>query len=176
MTLRTSRARTHRVATATAAAGLGLGVLAGCGGDTAGPETGVSVGEIQNDQEPDEAADNDVRSFVGQNVTVSAEVTEIITAGAFTIGGGGFFGGESLLVIHPPGLPEAQEGDPVQVTGTVRQAFELPAVEQEFGFDFNDELFVDYDAEPYIAATAVDPTVDGFTSPTIGPAAGTPTN
>lgn len=165
----TNLGRPRRTALAVSAAGLGLGVLAGCGGDTAGPETGASVGEIQNDQAPAEAAENDVMSFVGQTVTVSAEVNEIIAPDAFTIAGDGFFGGEPLLIVSPPGGPAVQEGSPVQVTGTVRQAFDLPAVEQEFGFDLDDNLFGAYSGEPYIAASNIDPTLENFTEPTIAP-------
>ncbi len=134
---------TGRVAGAVAAASLGLGVLAGCGDDTAGPEAGASVEDIQEDESA---------PFVGQTVTVSADVNEIITARAFTIAGT-----EPLLVISgQPGFVPVTEHSAVAVTGTVRQAFDIAAVEDEFGFDYDDALFEEFDGEPYIIATKID--------------------
>lgn len=163
----------RRVAGAVVAAGLGLGVLAGCGEETSGPEQGATVGEIQQDQEPAEAAESeDVMSFVGQTVTVSADVNEIITPTAFTLGDDLF--GEPLLVVSGEPAPQLNPDSPVQVTGTVMQAFDLVAVESELGVDFDDALFTDFDGEPYIVASNIDTTVD-FTTPMVEPASPTPT-
>lgn len=162
--------RTRHVAGAVVAAGLGLGVLAGCGTDTAGTEAGASVEDIQQEQEPDEAAENDIMSFVGQQVTVSAEVNEILTERAFTIAGESI-GLDPLLVIAAQSGVTVTEDSAVAVTGTVQQAFDLAAVEAEYGFDYDDALFAEYDGEPYIVAETVDPTIPTPDEATIEPAA-----
>jgi hypothetical protein len=163
----------RRIAGSVAAAGVGLGVLAGCGNDTAGPETGASVEDIQEDNAVEEPADptdpadpaedeigiDEVPSFVGQTVTVSAEVNEIISDRAFTIAGTENTGAEPLLVIAgQPGMQVTQDSA-VAVTGTVKQSFDLAAVESEYGFDYDDALFTDFDGEPYLVANSIDTTV-----------------
>jgi hypothetical protein len=62
------------------------------------------------------------------------------------------------------------EEDTVRVTGTVREPFELYAVEQEYGVDYPDEEFDEYEADPYLVAEAVDPTVPAAGGTTIDPA------
>ncbi|MDN5750368.1 MAG: hypothetical protein L0H64_17955 [Pseudonocardia sp.] len=81
-----------------------------------------------------------VSPLVGQTVTISAEVSEVVGP---------------------------QEGSAVAVTGVVRRAFEVGVVEDEFGFDYDDGLFDDADAQNYIVAEAVDPTL-GDTAATPG--------
>jgi hypothetical protein len=135
------QARARRVTGAVVAAGLGLGVLAGCGNDTAGPETGASVEDVQEepaaeeplDEEPaagaQEVGADEARSFVGQTVTVSADVNEILGPQAFTIAGTENTDAEPLLVIANQPDQLVQPDSALAVTGTVRQAFDLPAVE-----------------------------------------------
>jgi filamentous hemagglutinin family protein len=181
----TNSTRTRRLAGAIVAAGIGTGVLAGCGG-TAGPETGASVDEIQQEAEPgadvgvgedagvgvDDAAADDVNSYIGQRVTVSAEVNDVLSPSAFTIAGtAGSGGAEELLVIaNDPGVVVDEESA-AAVTGTVRQAFDLAAAESEFGYDYDDAAFTEYEGEPYIVAESIDPTITPPADTTIDPAA-----
>ena len=123
-------------------------LLAGCGSDTAGPEAGVTVAEVQ-----DRAAD-----LEGRTVTLIATVNEAITETAFTIAGEDLVGVEALLVVHD-GEFDVQEGSGVSVTGTVRQGFDLRAVEAELGVDYDDVVFDPFDAEPFLRATALDATI-----------------
>jgi hypothetical protein len=118
-------------------------LLAGCGGDTAGPETGVSVGDVWADAE----------SLDGEVVTVSSAVQRIVSDRAFVLGG--TEGGEPLLVVHA-GTTEVIAQSPVRVTGVVRQALDLDNV-----VDFADEptaytIYETYGEEPYLEATAID--------------------
>lgn len=170
-TIRTT-SRTRRLAGAVVAAGIGTGVLVGCGG-TAGPETGASVDEIQEEaeavdpgvgMEPDVGADagtaDDVNRYVGQQVTVSAEVNEIVSPSAFTIAGTAGSGGadELLIVANQPGTL-VEEESVVAVTGTVREGFDIAAVEAEYGFDDDDALYSTFAGQLYIVADSIDPTV-----------------
>lgn len=183
----TTTSRTRRLAGVLVAAGIGTGVLAGCGG-TAGPETGVSVDEIQEEAEAgagagvnegvgadvdaDAVAEDDVNRYLGQRVTVSAEVNEVLSPNSFTIAGtaGSGGAGELLIISNDPGVL-VEEENAAAVTGTVRQAFDLAAVESEFGVDYDDTLYGDYDGQPYIVAESIDPTIAPPAETTFGPAA-----
>jgi hypothetical protein len=166
--------RTRRPAGALVTAAIGTGVLAGCGG-TAGPETGATVDEIQEEPDPGAGAGpgagDDVMSYVGRRVTVSAEVNDVLSPNAFTIAGTAGSGGASeLLIISAPSGTAVTEESVVAVTGTVQQAFDLAAVESEYGYD-DDALYGDVDGEPYIVAESIDPTVAEPDGTTIEPAA-----
>jgi hypothetical protein len=171
--------RTRRLAGALVTVGIGTGLLAGCGG-TAGPETGATVDEIQEaddgtgavDPGAGTAAEDDVTSYVGQRVTVSAEVNEVLSPNAFTIAGTAGSGGadELLIVSAPTGTPVTEE-DVVAVTGTVREELDLAALETEYGYDDDDALYGDFGGEPYIVAEKIDPTVAEPGATTIEPAA-----
>lgn len=133
-------------------------VLGGCGGGTAGPETGADVADIQEEPGDDRGHNlvdefEAVESYAGQQVTVSAEVSEIVGPHAFTITGET---GEPLLIVHD-GSAEITLGTPVRVVGTVVQTFELVEAEDFAEADLNDESFSPYaDIEPYIQATVIE--------------------
>jgi outer membrane lipoprotein-sorting protein len=130
-------------------------VLVGCGGATAGPETGADVEDIQ-DETTDESVPfhRDIETFVGQEVTVSAEVREIISPNAFTIADEN---AEPLLVVYD-GSAQITVDTPIQVTGTVHRTFVPPAAE-EFA-DFQRAPFANFNGEPCIEATTIETGVD----------------
>ena len=103
---------------------------------------------------------DEMDSYVGEEVTVSADVNEILTPMSFTIAGTDDTTVEALLVLHDMELPEVTAGLTVGVTGTVQEAFDLPTVEEEMGVDLDDAAFEDWDGEPYIEATSVDTSLD----------------
>ncbi|MGY1827680.1 MULTISPECIES: hypothetical protein [unclassified Blastococcus] len=174
-TTSTGKQRAGRTATALAAAVLGLGGLAACSDDSAGPEAGgVTADDLQQveDQlagldervgaleegvgteapvdplgaEDDTAAFfEDSQSYVGQEVTVSAEVSEMVTTtdvgSAFRIAGES---GDPIAVVSAAQTAEMDANDVVQVTGTVVQV-QRDTFEQDFGVA-SDELFEDADA------------------------------
>ncbi|MGY1836920.1 hypothetical protein ACI79P_17650 [Blastococcus sp. SYSU DS0510] len=174
-TTSTGKQRAGRTATALAAAVLGLGGLAACSDDSAGPEAGgVTADDLQQveDQlagldervgaleegvgteapvdplgaEDDTAAFfEDSQSYVGQEVTVSAEVSEMVTTtdvgSAFRIAGES---GDPIAVVSASQTAEMDANDVVQVTGTVVQV-QRDTFEQDFGVA-SDELFEDADA------------------------------
>lgn len=150
--------------------------LAGCG--TSGPETGTDVEDIQEENPVEETTAeettaagtmydgvydqgfyDDLDSYEGQTVTVSAEVNEVISPSSFTIAGTDETTVEALLVVHDTQLSELQPELTVKVTGTVHKAFDLPTVEEETGLDLEDELYEQWNGEPYIQATEVDTSV-----------------
>lgn len=132
--------------------------LAACGdeGDTSGSEQKVSIADLQ--QNPDE--------YVGQTVVVSADVNDDISPQAFSIAGTDESSVVPLLVLHleDEDDPEeegetsfdAQDGLPVEVTGTVKESFDVMAVEEETGKDLNETALENWSGQPYIKATDVD--------------------
>ncbi|MEX5302312.1 hypothetical protein [Kocuria sabuli] len=160
----------NRHATRTLAAGLfavaGLG-LAGCGSE--GPETGTDVEDITDGEvvESSPAATQDAgamayagdynqdfydesTTYVGQQVTLSAEVSETLSPDAFAIAGAV----DPLLIIESEEIPALDTGQVVQVTGTVQDDFDVVTVEEELGVDLEDGVFADFEGEPYIMATS----------------------
>ena len=108
---------------------------------------------------------SDVQNYVGQQVTVSADVNDVISPTAFTIAGTENTTVDELLVLHAQGGPTVTPDSAVQVTGPVRQGFSIPQAEQFVGVDLDDGLFTDWEGQNYIEASSVDTTV---TEPTEG--------
>lgn len=141
--------------------------LTACGSDTAGAETGTDVEDIQEEPavaEPydgvyDTAFYEGVESYDGEEVTVSADINEIISPTSFTIAGTDDTTVEPLLIVHDGTLQELAPDLTVAVTGTVHRTFDLPTVEDEIGLDFDDALFEEWEAEPYIEASKIDTSV-----------------
>jgi hypothetical protein len=163
------RRRTHLTVLATVPF-LALG-LAGCSNDTAGPETGTDVEDIQEGDvdeggdvtdatEPyhgpyDEPFKDNVDAWVDQDVTVSARLDEILTDQWLTIAGTDDTTVDALLVLHPDPVAYTP-GDVLEVTGTVHGEFVLRDVEEELGTDLDDEMFRRWEGEPYISATSIE--------------------
>lgn len=126
--------------------------LTACGDDdeTAGPESGTDVEDITEDQY---FTDD---QFVGEEVTVSAEVEEVLNEQSFVLDGGDW-GDESLLVVSADKAQSLQEDDVVQVTGTVRE-FVYDDYADEYGLVADPGVYDDYDEEEFLEATAVDTT------------------
>lgn len=113
------------------------------------------------DDEPVDGIDDDTEevfddptSFVGQTVTVSGEVSEIIDESAFEIAGEDL-GGEGLLVVQADASVDLEADTVVRVTGTVRES-DFQALETDLGVEFDDALFARYEDEHLIVAGSVE--------------------
>jgi hypothetical protein len=96
-------------------------------------------------------------AYLGQTVSVREEVEELVGDYAFMLDEDQLFGGEETLIINASGQPVSLvEGDDtdVQVTGEVRELV-LADLEQDYGFDLDNELFVDYENQPVIVAQSI---------------------
>lgn len=170
MTTRNHRSPRMIVAGIFATAGL---ALAGC--NTAGPEEGVDVEDISEGDvaasspaaEPsmsagamgyngvyDQTFYDGADAYAGQEVTVSAEVTENISTDTFVIGGADGTAVDPLLIVEESEVPSMVEGEVVQLTGTVQQDFDVVAAEELLGLELEDELYADYVGEPYLSITS----------------------
>lgn len=183
--------RALKTLTVPAVAVLTAGWLSGCSDDSAGPEFGADVEDVAEppgadddealSEEDDPLEENGVLSFVGRTVTVSAEVEEIVTPGVLRIGDEG-----SVLVFagdrdfEDLGLQVTEdlvdEDVVVQVTGTVRQ-FLVESFESEFGVDYVDDDFDQYEGASVIVAERVttlageDMTIAGEVQEVVSPTA-----
>lgn len=169
--------RTTRLAAIGVLSAAAFGMTA-CG--TAGTETGTDVedvqeGEVVQTTGPAEATDapaaeraagpyvgpydtnfyDDAVTYAGEEVTLSAKVGEIVSPMAFTIAGTDDTTVSPLLIISGEKMTDLEEGQVVEVTGTVHEAFDLPKVNEEMQEDLDDDLLGDYDGQPYVKATKV---------------------
>lgn len=144
----------HRATALLAALLLSGATLGGCGGDTAGDEQGADVGEIQ-----DTSFWSDVDRWVGEKVTVSADVSGLLDQHSFTIAGDPESDVDEVLVVSAATV-DLEKGQTVKVTGTVREGFNAEAVKKELGVNWNDPLYKDWVDEHYIVASSVDTTAN----------------
>jgi len=140
-------------------------LLLGACGDTAGSESGADVAEIQQESDAGVGADAgvfdspdyaDPMSFVGQSVTVSAEVNDLVSTQSFTIAGTLDTSAEELLIVSATGGPAVTEDSVVKVIGTVMERFDVAGAEEFAGTDLDDGLYTAYEGEPYIQAETVE--------------------
>lgn len=102
-------------------------------------------------QEAEEAGPTAEAAILGETVTLQTEVQEVVGPNVFSVG-------EDETLIVGTGLgEEVEEGDNVQVTGTVRN-FILTDLEEE-GFTFDDDestYVVEYEQELVVVADDVE--------------------
>ena len=134
--------------------------------ETAGPETGVDVEDVAEEDiddleygiyEDDELREFENDNLVGKTVTVSADITRIVEPGkAIAIGADVAEGG--LLVVLPPKLkdvPQLSQGMEIQVVGTVID-FVVADVEADYEpLDVTNELYTDWDRENALVARSI---------------------
>ena len=130
--------------------------------DQAAETEGGQADAAAGDETGDAAAGGDQQDIIGQEVTISAEVTELITSGdqgtAFRIGGDN---GPSVAVLSGSMSQQLQADDVVQISGTV-QLVNRDSFEQDFGvaegdlFDDPDSFFNEFSGQPAIAADNVE--------------------
>lgn len=125
--------------------------------ESVGPARAITVTDITAEPE----------DFYGERVTVSGVVSELVGPEAFAIGGEELFGGEPLLIAgvqqlgavvqggaKEGGAKEVDEGDLVQVTGTVRE-FKKEEISNKVDYGIDDQYFSDFEGDPAVLATSV---------------------
>ncbi|MBW0093658.1 hypothetical protein I4I73_30640 [Pseudonocardia sp. KRD-184] len=123
-------------------------VLTGCGDDagTAGPEQGVTVGEVQEAQNFYEG------EYLGQRVTVSAEVTDVLDPRHLELAGRDY--GEDSLLVRTTGPVDAIQGQVVRVVGTVGQYHLFR--ENEGPPPVQYDMYEEYETEAYLYDATVE--------------------
>jgi hypothetical protein len=179
--MRTRKQHTTRKAAVSVLAVAGL-ALAGCGNgeDEAGTEVDdITGGEVQEtppaEETPPAAGEtalpgatpyggaynqdfaDDQAVYEGQEVTLSAEIVEVVSDNALEIGDPGDINLDPLLVMHDLGATGLEPDQTVEVVGTVMTSFEVATVEEELGVELEDEVYTDYEGDPWLHATEVTP-------------------
>lgn len=146
-----------------AAAGLVAGV-GGCG-DSAGPDQGTTLSDLQAEDAPVGGADEadiatapddtelflpDQASHLGREVTVSGRIVEVFSPHVFVIGEDDL----ATLVTRPDDALTLEPGATAQVSGTVGP-FVLVDVEEELGIDLVDADFREFEGAPYVRSANV---------------------
>ncbi|MCZ2822861.1 MULTISPECIES: hypothetical protein [unclassified Modestobacter] len=160
--------------------------LAACGNEGAGDDTAAgddpagsdevwSAGDLLEQREG-EGAEADVEAdadagfngsygsgfyeqssdLVGEEVTVSATVDQVVDPNSFSITGVEDTSAEPLLVVGSDIAGVLEDGQVLLVTGTVQSGFDEVAVEEELGLDLTDDAFGDFAGQQYIVAESVD--------------------
>ncbi|MCZ2810774.1 MULTISPECIES: hypothetical protein [unclassified Modestobacter] len=95
-------------------------------------------------------------ALVGEEVTVSATVDQVVDPNSFSITGIEETSAEPLLVVGSDIAGVLEEGQVLLVTGTVQSGFDEAAVEEELGLDLTDDGYTDFAGQEYIVADSVD--------------------
>ncbi|MHA6626794.1 hypothetical protein ACU61A_15275 [Pseudonocardia sichuanensis] len=144
---RVHRARRGAVAGVLASTLLASAVACGDEDTSAGPETGVSVEDIQERQYFHEG------EYLGQTVTISAAVTAVLSPRHLEVAGTDY-GEDSLLVVTEQPV-EVAVGDVLRVTGTVGQYH--VTMEEEGVPPVPYDQYEKYETEAFLHHAAVEP-------------------
>jgi len=138
---------------------LSLTVLTGIGACSSGPEPPLA------DPEPEEGTEPvgrdlffDPSTYVGTRVTATGYVSEVIGPTAFRIAGDRFEG-PGILVVGDEPIPVIDDGDLVQIVGTVRW-FETEAFARDQGVRLDPATFHQFEGSIALAAERI--TVGGI--------------
>jgi hemin uptake protein HemP len=135
-------------------------ILPACGAPTPEADVSETEGDVAVSTESNvttEDLSENLDSYLGKTVSVREEVEELVGDYAFMLDDDQLFGGEETLIINASGEPvDLVEGDDtdVQVTGEVQELI-LADLEREYGFDLDDDAFIDYENQPVIVAQSI---------------------
>lgn len=126
--------------------------------ESAGPARAVSVADYTDN--PSE--------YYGDQIELSGQVTQVLGPNAFAIGGDEFVGGQQVIIVGAQQLNQIVEGEAVEITtdqvvqatGTARE-FNLTEIENEVGYQLDDNLFSEFEGNPALAASSVEVQVAG---------------
>jgi hypothetical protein len=151
-----------------ALAAVGALGLPACADNPEQPETGTDLPDIRGEEDLADPYDGpydaefhqDVEAYADQEVTLSADVAEVLSDRSFTITGPEGEEVEPILVVTEDAVEGLEQGGSVLVAATAHDEFELADVEEELGVDLTDEEYEEWDGEPYLTASQVE-TQDG---------------
>jgi hypothetical protein len=117
-----------------------LAAACGASAPTTGPERGVTVGDLQHKEYFYQG------DFLGQTVTISAKVADVLGPRVFELSGGNV-GAQKLTVVTDRPV-EVSKNDVVRVTGTVGQ-LHLSAPSEGVPY-IQRELYATPETKPYL--------------------------
>lgn len=98
--------------------------------------------------------DSNANDLIGETITVSTKVTEVISPNLFTIYDVESLRGEEILAITDIAIPSP--GTNIEVTGEISEIDEA-AIESAYGVTLTPELIEAYTGRPYLAVKALEP-------------------
>ena len=161
----TTNARRPSVAVLMALATAASASLTACGGNPEQPDLGEDLADVRG---PEDLADpydgpydadfhTDVEAYADQEVTLSAAVDQVVSPVAFTITGPDGEEVEPLLVVSTEPITGLEPGDDLLVAATPHRELDIPELESVLGSALEDELYEEWEGEPYLTATIVRP-------------------
>jgi hypothetical protein len=124
-----------------------LAVACGASAPTAGPQPGVTISDLQQKDYFYQG------KFLGQTVTLSSKVADVLGPGVFELSGGNV-GAEKLTVVTDQPV-QVSKDDVVRVTGTVGQ-LHLAAPSEGVPYEQRD-LYDGHQTKPYLYHATVEP-------------------
>ncbi|MGY1836302.1 hypothetical protein ACI79P_14445 [Blastococcus sp. SYSU DS0510] len=166
----THRSRLAGPALAAALALSGTGLVACTGHDEdnpLAPNAPVQLPDIRGAEDIDDAYSGvldaafreDLDAYDGIEVTLLAEVAEVISPRVFTVTSPDDAGVEPALVVATAGAggPEPEAGTPLLLAATPVDDFDAEAVAEELLLDLDEEAVEEWDGETFLVATIVEP-------------------
>lgn len=134
--------------------------LTACGSEPALDDVNADV-DVPEDQAavPDDAevggsdAADELGSLIGETVTISTKVTEVLSPNLFTAFDEESMRGEEVLVVTD--ILEPAVGDNVEVTGEV-MTFDAETIDGAYLAELEPEVVEAYTGKPYIAAQGIE--------------------
>lgn len=118
---------------------------------------GVVSGQAPEQVDLDEVTDN-LDDYIGRQVTIEAEISDVIEPRAFIISAGGIagIGGAEMLVMSTT-IPNItiEEGQEVRVTGRVGR-FDLEAFELAIRGELDDTAYADWDGKAVLVLQTIE--------------------
>jgi hypothetical protein len=161
-----TRPTTRRVAAVATLVLLALPVSA-CSQDEGAVDTDDAVETTDDDPtEPEAGADPESLSFdevsddlagrAGEEVTVTAQVDDVVTDQVFTITSLDGTTLEPIVVVGAETSEVIEADTPIRVTGVVADTFVLTDVEETVGIQLDDEILGNFENRPYLEATHIE--------------------
>ena len=119
--------------------------------DTNVPPTGANVPDSTDGIPASAGLPN--AELVGETVTVSTKVKEIVGPKAFVVYDKESLRGQDVLVVSDKDAPPV--GTNIEVTGVIG-TFDAALIKRDYGFDLNPEIVKVYTNKPYLGAKAIE--------------------
>lgn len=114
---------------------------------------GVAVPETDDTDSKVDVAGSSLEQLVGETVTVSTKVKEIVGPKAFIAYDKESLRGQEVLVVSSQDAPPV--GTNVEITGDIG-TFDAAVIKRDYDLDFNPDLVKVYESKPYLAAKAME--------------------
>ena len=138
--------------------------LTACSNGVNEPQDPAQVPDVRGEDDPtdvftgayDAEFREDMSVYTGQEVTLTAQVDELLAPAAFSITSEGGGDVEPLLVIAEDGIEGLQEGWSVTVAATPFDEFDPAEVEGRIDVDLDEDELKEWEGEPYLIASIVE--------------------